>query len=81
MAGQLPIPEPSGIISFMTILADVLRLWVTWMHHLIPHLTCSRSPEETLAMAFMYMNRYKKYYRTSEEIDFLDAHVCHPPNV
>ncbi|KAH0565957.1 hypothetical protein GP486_000649 [Trichoglossum hirsutum] len=34
-----------------------------------------RLPEETLAMAFMYMNRYKKYYRTSEETDHLDAHT------
>ncbi|KAH0544850.1 hypothetical protein FGG08_001079 [Glutinoglossum americanum] len=58
MAAQVPIPEPSDTISFMTILADVLRL-----------------PEETLAMAFMYMNRYRKYYRTTEEIDFLDAHT------
>ncbi|KAI9777348.1 MAG: Cyclin- protein fam58a [Geoglossum umbratile] len=58
MAAQFPIPVPSDIFSFMTILADALRF-----------------PEETLAMAFMYMNRYKKYYRNTEEIDYLDAHT------
>ena len=37
-----------------------------------------RLPDETLAMSYIYLNRYKRYQTSSASLDLLDEYVCFP---
>ena len=37
-----------------------------------------RLPDETLAMSYIYLNRYKRFQTTSASLDPLDEYVCIP---
>ncbi|KAF3088765.1 Cyclin- protein fam58a [Orbilia oligospora] len=66
-SGRRPRPRPSlhgkDAVSFMALLADILRL-----------------QEQTLAMAYLYLHKYRKFIRDSKNRpdpvpDFLDPHT------
>ena len=37
-----------------------------------------RLPDETLAMSYMYLNRYRRFQTASSSLDLLDEYVCLP---
>ena len=37
-----------------------------------------RLPDETLAMSYIYMNRYRRFQTSSASLDPLDEYVCVP---
>ncbi|KAI9839562.1 MAG: hypothetical protein M1819_002188 [Sarea resinae] len=51
------IPRPLDPASFLSIMADILRL-----------------PDETIALSFLYLNRYKRFYNDPDQHDVLDAY-------
>ena len=38
-----------------------------------------RLPDETLAMSYIYLNRYRRFQTSSASLDPLDQYVCLPP--
>lgn len=55
LSSSIVIPTPKDPWSFMTLMADILRL-----------------PDEALAMAFIYVNRFHKFTRSTEAAPALD---------
>ncbi len=75
------MPVPKDPSAFTDTLADILRLYFdsplssSWKLKLTPPL----SPDETLAMSYNYLNKYRRFFRTSQTPDPLDPYVRLPP--
>ena len=38
-----------------------------------------RLPDATLALAYIYQNKYHRFFKTTSSPDLLDPYVCLPP--
>jgi len=82
------MPVPKDSTAFTDTLADILRLYFpsAFLPLPKPKLITSLSPDETLAMSYIYLNKYRRFFRTSQTPDPLDPYVrlpssTGPPNL
>lgn len=68
---------PKDSTAFTDTLADVLRLYEAPTSSVYPA-NINPSPDETLAMSYIYLNKYTRFQKSSTAPDPLDSYVCLP---
>lgn len=76
--------RPNDPNLFTTIMADILRLYLSPAVQFSAALTLTSftySPDETLAMTFLYINKYNRFHNSNSfpsDTALLDPYVSHP---